>query len=216
MTRKALLSPQSLERMNVLVLLWQSGCLTLKKGAGILVDVKEFIMLCVPNKEAAAAIFWLVYELIFDAAEVRLRPFSLQSFSKSVRAGNIDNIRSILTALLSTAEAADLQLGREFLLAALAGFFLRFCGFEVRTAGLPECGMALRAESEALQSALILGFKYTDSIRPEDLDQALGRLALQLKNWQDRQSTKQYPQQLSLALVYSSGSRRIERIALAA
>ncbi|MBO8416647.1 MAG: hypothetical protein IAB19_09725 [Proteobacteria bacterium] len=72
--------------------------------------------------------------------------------------------------------------------------------------------MALLAECEALQSALILGFKYTDSIRPEYLYLALGRLALQLKNIDGGQTAARYSQQLRLALLYSSVTRNFERI----
>ncbi|MBO8416419.1 MAG: AAA family ATPase [Proteobacteria bacterium] len=210
--------PSTLDRINVYVLLFQTGYLTFKAGIGLAQESSTGIFpLCMPNKEAAASLPKLMARAIFSDNGWRFSFAYYQlGFIKAVQAADLDQICCLLTELLQPVDYKPIELTGESIITALTGFFILSCGFSVRVnehqlSGSP----ALRADSRSLQKSLILEFRCSSSDREEDLNQSLQQALEQLKSRQYSEPLCQYPDRLRLALVYSSVSRQFARAALA-
>lgn len=205
--------PASLESMNVYVLLFQTGYLTFKKGIGIPTDHRGFIQLQVPNLEAEQALPDLMSKSIFSAGTCKPSLSLLQiNFVKAVQAGDVEEIKLILSAVLQTVDYEHLLITRESQVTAFVGFFILSCNFRVRIneqqlSGRPD----LCADSDFLQTSLIFEFKCVGARSQGEFEKVLQQAAEQLKSRNYGLTVNHYPKILRIAMVYSTDSRTFER-----
>lgn len=210
-------TPASLESMNVYVLLFQTGYLTFKEGIGITNDPNALIPLQSPNLEATQALPGLMARIIFstDAQQTPLSFYQV-SFVKAVTAGDVEQIRLILSAVLQSVDYEHLLITQESLVTAFVGFFILSCSFRVQVnehqlSGRPD----LCADSDFLKTSLIFEFKCVNTTAQSELDKVLQQAVEQLQSRHYGQTINHYPKMLRIAMVYSTNSRIFERAAAA-